>query len=206
MNTKIVNALMFAGGAVIGSIVTWQLVKETYRKIANEQIQETRDYYKGKYDGPQQSEPITDNVDKSTIARAVNPEQVEARIKERKTYEEIASNYIHPENQMGVEYTTEPYVISPDEFGECDGFQTVCLTYYADKILAYDKDDQIVQDADMIVGDFEEHIGDYEDDAVHIRNEWNMTDYEILCSEKKYSEITNRDPHQMEVEWGETKK
>lgn len=204
MNTKIVNALMFAGGAVIGSIVTWQLVKETYRKIANEQIQETRDYYKGKYDGPQQSEPT--DIHPVALERHGEREDTGARIQERKTYEEIASNYIQPESQMGVEYTTEPYVISPEDFGECDGFQTVCLTYYADKILAYDKDDQIVQDADMIVGDFEEHIGDYEDDAVHIRNEWNMTDYEILCSEKKYSEISNRDPHQMEVEWGDKMK
>ena len=187
MNTKIVNAVMFAGGAVIGSIATWQLVKETYRKIANEQIQETRDYYKGKYDGPQQSEPT--DIHPAALERHGEREDTGARIQERKSYEEIASTYIQPEDKMGVEYTTEPYVISPEDFGECDGFQTVCLTYYADKILAYDADDQIVQDADMIVGDFEEHIGDYEDDAVHIRNEWNMTDYEILCSEKKYSEI-----------------
>lgn len=199
MNTKIVNALLFAGGAAIGSIVTWQLVKETYRKIALEEIQAVRDYYKGKYDGPQQSEPTQGDTEN----RVSYTEPTRSRFDEsvREEYETLTQPYI-PYEAQGTEYTTEPYVISPDEYGNCEGFTPKSLIYYADHILADAKTNQIVQDAEMVVGDFEEHIGDYEDDAVHIRNEWNMTDYEILCSEKNYSDVPPT-PHQMEVEWGD---
>lgn len=203
MNTKIVNALLFAGGAALGSIVTWQLVKETYRKLAVEEIQSIRDYYKGRYDGPQQSEPVRGDTEERNDIR-------ESEVSPGGRFKEVVTEY----NKLTTPYTsygaenpeyesdTEPYVIRPEEFGECDGFEPVCLTYYADDILA-DNGGHIIQDVDMTVGDFKEHIGDYEPDAVHIRNEWNMRDYEILVSEQTYEEAVSRRPHQMEVEWDE---
>lgn len=202
MNTKIVNALLFAAGAAIGSIVTWQLAKETYRKRTAEEIQSIRDYYKGRYDGPQQSEPVKGDTEGRNDIRE-GEASPGGRFKEVVTqYNELTEPYTsYGSENPEYEPDTEPYVIRPEEFGECEGFEPVCLTYYqSDDILAYDNG-QIVQDVDMVVGDFKDHIGDYEPDAVHIRNEWNMRDYEILVSELTYAEARSRSPHQMEVEW-----
>ena len=41
----------------------------------------------------------------------------------------------------------------------------------------------------MIGPDALDHFGEYEDDSVYIRDETNEMDYEILKSEKMFSEI-----------------
>lgn len=203
MNTKLTSALIFVGGAAIGSIVTWQLVKESYRKLAEQEIASVREYYKGRYEGPQQSEPTQGETNKSAYLskREITKEETEMVTK----YSTLTDAYISPENKQDVEYDTEPYVISPDLFGELDGYETMSLTYYADGVLVDDQGD-VMHDADDVVGkDFAEHIGDYEPDAVHIRNDWNQCDYEILAVTDRYADIPHADPHQMEVEWDKMK-
>ena len=47
-NTILSNIFMFAAGAAIGTVVTWKLVKTKYEQIANEEIEEIREYYRSK--------------------------------------------------------------------------------------------------------------------------------------------------------------
>ena len=83
----------------------------------------------------------------------------------------------------------KPYVIDPNEFGECD-YSTVSLTYYADDVLTYDEDDEIVVDRDDIVGnDAVNHFGEYEADSVFVRNDARKCDYEILYDQRNYHDI-----------------
>jgi hypothetical protein len=82
----------------------------------------------------------------------------------------------------------EPYVISPDEFDEIDGYMAISLTYYSDDILA-DENGVIVDDKEEIVGDALQHFGEYEDDAVFVRNDAKRCDYEILRDEGTYAEF-----------------
>lgn len=203
MNTKLTSALIFVGGAAIGSIVTWQLVKEAYRKLAEEEIASVREHYKGRYDGPQQSEPTKGETNKSEYLskREITKEEQEMVT----NYSNLTKPYISPETEQEIEYDSEPYVISPDLFGELPDYNAVSLTYYADGVLA-DDEGNVMTDADDVVGkDFADHIGDYEPDAVHIRNDWNQCDYEILAVNDRYADISHNNPHQMEVEWDEMK-
>ena len=117
-------------------------------------------------------------------------------------YHKLASNYnsnskdykYTDENEEGEivedepEDYPEPYVIAPEEFGELEDYQTEAFVYYEDKIVATN-DDRIVDDVEVLIGDALEHFGDYEDDAVHVRNEKEKTDYEILRSEKNYTDL-----------------
>lgn len=203
MNNKLVNALMFAGGAAIGSILTWQLVKDAYRKLAEEEIASVKEHYRKRYEGPQQSEPTKGETDKSAYLTKREMTQEE---KETVTqYADLTKSYISSENEQEVEYDSEPYVIKPELFGELPDYNAVSLTYYADGVLA-DDEGNVVTDADDVVGkDFADHIGDYEPDAVHIRNDWNQCDYEILSVFDRYEDIYQKDPHQMEVKWEEMK-
>ena len=71
-------------------------------------------------------------------------------------------------------------------------YEEVSLTYYADGVLTDDQDN-IIEDVEGLVGlDSLNHFGEYEDDSVYIRDEMNEMDYEILKSEKKFSEIPER--------------
>ena len=49
MNKSILNkAIIFAIGAAVGSVVTYKLVKTKYEQIANEEIEDVREYYRNK--------------------------------------------------------------------------------------------------------------------------------------------------------------
>lgn len=82
-----------------------------------------------------------------------------------------------------------PYVISPDEFGQDESYETISLTYYADGVLA-DDDDEMVEDVENLVGfDSLNHFGEYEDDSVFVRNDRLKCDYEILLDHRKYTDV-----------------
>ena len=56
MNKTVFGVLTFAAGAVIGSAVTWKLVKTRYEQIAQEEISSVKDYYGKKFE-PKKFEP-----------------------------------------------------------------------------------------------------------------------------------------------------
>lgn len=87
----------------------------------------------------------------------------------------------------------KPYVISPDDFGELDGYETATLTYYADGVL---EDDYYLvideSEVDAMVGvDSFNHFGEHEQDTVFVRNEQQKTDFEIQRDLRKYSEVSH---------------
>lgn len=94
-----------------------------------------------------------------------------------------------PEEPTKAENTGEhPYVISPEEFDELDGYTPVSLTYFADGVLA-DEHGIVIDDVEEIVGDALNHFGEYEEDSVYVRNDAKRCDYEILRDEREYAEF-----------------
>ena len=87
-----------------------------------------------------------------------------------------------------------PYVISPDEFGERDGYPTVSLTYYEDGVLT-DESDTIIRDIENVVGlDSLDHFGEYEDDSVFVRNDDLKVDFEILRDVRNFKDVMESKP------------
>lgn len=169
------NLIIFAVGAAVGSFATWKFVEGKYRRIADEEIEAVRSYYRereGACTTREETEPIVTS-------------------EEKQAYEDIAA-------RNG--YVEKPYVIEPGEFDTLDGYDIVSLTYYSDGILTDDMD-EIVDDADDIIGiDPADHFGEYEDDAVYVRNDARKCDYEILRDMRTYNEAIKYRPHQAEVE------
>ena len=92
--------------------------------------------------------------------------------------------------------TNKPYVITPDEFGEIDDYETITLIYYSDEVLT-DDDDELVEDVENVVGvDSLSHFGEYEADSVYVRNDILKADYELLLDQRNYSDVINLRPHQ----------
>lgn len=84
----------------------------------------------------------------------------------------------------------EPYVISPDNYGENDNYTQISLVYYAGDGVLADDEDEVVEDIEATVGeDFAEHFGEYEDDSVFIRNDRLRCDYEILRDNRSFSDV-----------------
>ena len=192
------NLLFFVAGAAIGSVVTWKLIEKKYKDLADEEIESVKETFKNR------KQRITKDEVKETVEKVINKwkepkETVEDIVtaegyytEEEETEEDDESNYT-VDVDPGVEVIA-PYVITPEQFGEYDEYGTKTLTYYADNVLTDEIDNPITSEEmeTMIGPDALDHFGEYEDDSVYIRDEMNEMDYEILKSEKMFSEIPKR--------------
>lgn len=195
------NLLCFVAGAAIGSVVTWKLIEKKYKDLADEEIESVIETFKNR------KPRITKDEVKETVEKVINKwkdtkETVEDIVtaerysieNEEEIDEDDESNYtVNVDNDNDVEVIT-PYVITPEQFGEYNEYGTKTLTYYADNVLTDEIDNPITSDemVTMIGPDALDHFGEYEDDSVYIRDETNEMDYEILKSEKMFSEIPKR--------------
>ena len=192
------NLLFFVAGATIGSVVTWKLIEKKYKDLADEEIESVKETFKNR------KQRITKDEVKETVEKVINKwkepkETVEDIVtaegyytEEEETEEDDESNYT-VDVDPGVEVIA-PYVITPEQFGEYDEYGTKTLTYYADNVLTDEIDNPITSgEMETMIGpDALDHFGEYEDDSVYIRDEMNEMDYEILKSEKMFSEIPKR--------------
>lgn len=172
------NAVIFAAGAAIGSVVTWKLIEEKYKRIAQEEIDSVKEVFSRKKAEPEVTEePIKPTID-DVVAKTAHVDY--SNIVEKLGYKN--------DEEGGSTMIDKPYVISPDEFGDCD-YETVSLIFYADGVLADDYD-EVVADIPGTVGVGSlQTFGQYEDDSVFVRNDRLKTDYEILKDLRKYSEV-----------------
>lgn len=175
--------LAFSIGAAIGSVVTWRVLKNKYEQIARAEIEEVKEVYarRAMENVKEENENKKEDID----------EGHEARLEK---YGELAKKYNPPEapqKQEDIFVADRPYVISPAEFGDQDGYDTVSLKYYSDGVLT-DYFDEPVDDIDDLVGEESlKTFGEYEPDSVYVRNEDEQTDYEILLEPGKFSDIKN---------------
>ena len=208
MNSTLKGVLIFVLGAAAGSLATWKLIEKKYKDIAQEEIDSVKDTfskmkkneYPDKLEDYPDFEEFDDSDDSYDVEEEPKPEQkidrnnkpdiVEyAKILSETGYTNHAERQDKKEKK-GVEPVEDerPYVISPDEFGEKDGYENVTLTYYADGVLT-DYFDNVISNVDEVVGfDSLDHFGEYEDDVVFVRNEKMETDYEILRDLRDFNE------------------
>lgn len=195
----IVKGLIFVAGAAIGSVVTWKMVKTKYEQIAQEEIESVREAF-GRSIDEDDTEESTE--DESGI-KGVDPDSPSVAEEIRGIVKKLGYVTELPEEENPTETTEEkeenkeeeeeedmdskPYVISPDEFGDCE-YITVSLSYYLDGIVTNEQG-KIVTNTDELIGeDFADHFGEYEEDSVFVRNDRLGMDFEILKDYRDYYE------------------
>lgn len=194
MKNTLSSFLMFAVGAGIGSFATWKLLKTKYDKILEEEIESVKSAF-SRVDSEKETEEVATDP--------VTDEPVKQFKAEYEDYCNLLANSGYTNGEKGGSELMEgikPYVISPEEYGEKEEYELVCLSYYADGVLVYEYNDrdtgdlmyEVIDEADVddSVGvDNLSHFGEYEDDAVHVRNDRLEVDYEILKDFRNFSEI-----------------
>lgn len=183
MNDNVTKLLIFAAGAAIGSAVTWKLLKTKYEIMAQEEIDSCRETFARRYGDTEE--------DKSISEKAVE------MINETPSYEDVLKSEGYTDDEDGElvkediyeeeDEDMEPYVISPDEFG--DEYPTDTLVLYADGVLT-DMFDEPIEDIDGLVGrESLTRFGEYEEDTVYVRNDFEQCDFEIQRDTRNYSDI-----------------
>ena len=211
MNNKVFGTILFTAGAVIGSLVTWKVVKTKYEDIAQEEIDSVKEEYtrlmvsmkkklndsvtyKDDNNEDDESEKNTDNIDDSIMT---NYNEI---VKSYRSSDEEENNQNEKEGEEkeedndGVSYMEAPYVISPDDFGSIPGYNVEPLDYFADGILA-DGWGVELDIAETIGEDAVNHFGDYDDDVVYVRNEQTKLEYEVTRDPRTYAEAVRTNPN-----------
>lgn len=214
-NTKIL--LSFLGGAAIGALICFAVLKEKYEALANEEIKNMKDYYQ------KEMEKIDDAYEEEldNLINTMNRDMYEHDKREgTKTYVDYVKKY-NPDEIVKDEYydmpypdvidedyheddelpedppendlqSEKPFVISREEFDEgYPHFDKITITYYAEDDVLADEQDEIITDIEAVVGyDSLSRFGDMSDDdcVVYVRNGRLGADYEIILVQESYAE------------------
>lgn len=180
MSNALSKILIFAAGALTGSIVTWKVFKARYEIISDsEEAEET---------------PSDENEARDRSYELIDEfrEKKKQRQEDRAEVKNICKGqgYGQYDDMKGDDEDMDrPYVIPPEEVGE--DYDVVSLNYYTDGVLADDKGNVIRKENynEFVGADFADHFGEYEDDSVFVRNNVLQKDYEILMEYRAYSDV-----------------
>lgn len=189
------NILIFLLGGAVGSLVTYKIMEEEKNRIIKEEIDDIREHFVKKTEREKileednsLSQDICDNK-KASIDDYVS-------LLEKTKYSQYSEADIENESAKFDNYKkettqirTEPYVISPEYFGdkEDEGYDLITLYYFNDYVLT-DENDEPVCVKDTVGENALGSFGEYEEDSVFVRNDVLKADYEILLIDELYSD------------------
>lgn len=194
MKSVLSELCVFIGGALIGSSITYLVVKNKYEKIIDEEIESVKETYEDVYGEKTKTAKLVESIDGTMNPREKNQKAYEELIRQYKndesTEDEDEDEEADSDEQEGDDDDmVEPYVITPDEFGDT-GYETICLTLYADGVIEDDEGDMWSDDdISVLLGrDSLSHMGENVDDpdVLYVRNENEEVDYEIARDIDKY--------------------
>ena len=183
MTNKTAYIVSLAVGALIGSAATWIFTKKYYEKISKEEIDSVKkEFSKMRNVSSEPSDHKEPHNDISSLKET--SEKIE-----RYNYTDHSKKEEQDITVKEVNDVNDPYVISPDEYGEYMDYEQISLTYFSDGVLADEYTLDVIDDIAGTVGeDYADHFGEYEDDSVHIRNDATRCEYEILADLRTYSD------------------
>ena len=183
MSNKTVCIVSLAVGALIGSAAAWIFAKKYYEKISKDEIDSVKkEFSKMRNASIETSDHEEKNNDISSLRDT--SDKIEPY-----NYTDHSKKEEQDISVKEVQNVNDPYVISPDEYGEYMDYEQVSLTYFRDGVLADEDTLEVIDDIAGTVGeDFADHFGEYEDDSVHIRNDVARCEYEILADLRSYSD------------------
>lgn len=187
MHNGIKNFLVFSLGAAAGAVVTWKLLKTTYERIAQEEINSVYEEFsmtnKNDADTSSDEDVEAENVDKSDTEKHDELVRSEGYLSSLNEKNEEKGGSEPMRDDM-------PRVISPDEFEQHDDYDVICLTLYADGVLADLLDDPVEEVEKNIGTDYADAFGD--SDTVYVQNDRLRVYYEISRDTMSYEEVTGK--------------
>lgn len=204
--SKIGTALAFLAGAAVGGAAVFTVLQKRYEDAVEQDIFSIKEAFH------QREQKLTAEI--AELKEYKKLHEIQDDPAEEKTPQTVAeasknqekgdiNDYVKMVNRVKYSRTSvpqppeheveAPYVISPQEFGELDGYTQISLLYFDDEILADDKG-VIIDSPEEIIGDALDHFGEYEDDSVYVRSDPKRCDYEILRDLRSYAEFRSTLP------------
>lgn len=180
MNKGTIGFVFFAAGSAAGFMTAHKLLKDKYEQLVQDEVDSVKAVF-CKHETVK--EKADDLASKTEASEMVN-------------YRKYGESLNYMQKEETTHANLKPRIISPDEFGEQEGYDEISLTYYADKTLADDHDHPMDDnEIEETVGkESLRHFGDYEPDSVFVRNDRLKVDYEILMDQRTYEQVLQEKP------------
>lgn len=184
------NGIMLTIGAGLGFLTAYKLLKTKYDKLINKEIESVKRSFSISHE-PKGDSDCGNSIEETSK----NLVEEEKTLKEKEELCDILdhSGYCNSSdvrfNERGIKMN-EPYIISPDEFGDHD-YATITLWYYTDDVVTNDSG-QVISNVENLIGtEFSDHFGDFEEDpdTVYVRNDDHEIDYQVLMEYRAYSTL-----------------
>lgn len=185
------KVLIFIGGAVTGSLVSWYFTKKKYETLAENEIAKMREGYRKKNKELAERARIKPNISEVVKDRVtIHQEDVDLAEKE----ENLIAKYSEESEPTGEENISPNddiiEFIDDSEFASMNGYEKVNLVLYEDDVLANEMSDDIVLVEDTVGQQAIDDFKHYNPEAFYVRNNQLMTEYEITRDHRTYEEVT----------------
>lgn len=185
--------LSFVIGLAIG-VVSSALY---FRGKTQEEVDEVRSFYLSKVGENEATENTEAETVEEKVFREFNATKPEIRdyintLRERKYVDYSKTAEPDDSSAKVPDVIADPYVISIDDFGQEEGYDTITLTAYSDGTIANYADDELEDPESTIGEDILSKFGD--EDVVYIRNDRLKADFEVVRDNRTYVEVVGDSP------------
>ena len=189
------SALYVLCGAVLGSGVTYIIVRDKFEKIAQEEIDSVKAHYKKKNAellevvtelAPANQDPLFDPEAETNAKQIIITNEYVS--KSSIDMESLKEHF--PLAKSTREDAHRPQVITYEQFAEeKPHFDKVTLTYYMEDDTLANESEEVIPDPNSCVGT--DALGDLDEKntSIYVRNYGTSTDYEVVASIGAYSEV-----------------
>ena len=189
------KALYFILGVGVGAAGAYFYLKTKFEQISQEEINSVKEAYSNKKEEKAKEEPKEVEVEIKNLKPDI---QEVSRIIKEKGYTSYATKIEREDDPVHKPFKEDPYEIPADE-EVLPGYERESLIFYADGVMAYEKDDAVFEyKADRLPPDIETRFE--ETDEICIRNDIEKIDYVISRDDRTYKEVTGNDPPAEESE------
>ena len=185
------KALIFIGGALTGSLVSWYFTKKKYETLAENEIAKMREGYRQKNKELAERARVKPNISEVVNDRLTIPkEDVDLAEKEANLIAKYAEES-EPTGEENISLNDDIIeFIDDSEFASMNGYEKVNLVLYEDDVLANEMSDDIVLVEDTVGQQAIDDFKHYNPEAFYVRNNQLMTEYEITRDHRTYEEVT----------------
>lgn len=188
MNYTLNNIIVFATGAAVGAFVTWRILEARCEQKIRDEVAEVKERFCIEKAPKEETEEFIEE----DVPWVDDEPETDVNLDMDRYKEQIADlKYVNYSDldSMSNPNNEPPVIITPEEFGDIDEYDTATYTYYADGVLTDDMDEPVEDIEDVIGLEALDHFGEYEDDAIHVRNHDRKCDYEVLRDLRRYADI-----------------
>lgn len=169
--------VIFAAGIGVGAFVTNKLLAQKYEEISNQEIESVKQVYHKKMDESLESkkEKIAEDKKKDIKEETENMAGYARTIKD--------AGYYSP----AIEDNDLPYVITPEQYMEPNGYDKLSGTYYEDDVLTDEENEPVDIVKTLGSRDLLDRFGEFETDTLYVRNDKIEADYEFNLEHGGYA-------------------